>query len=146
MSKRASIVTAIANKLIEQLDGVQYSTNLYGNAYPKIKFWDEVQDFPSVYISAGTGARDYQLSGFIWGLLNVSIKLYVNSEDKAQEELEVLLEDVSKCIDANRVLTYDQALNLQTTEILITTITTDQGLLRPYGVGEINLQVRYALQ
>jgi hypothetical protein len=146
MSKRASIVKALANKLNEQLDGVQYTTNLFGNAYPKMKFWDEVQDFPSVYITAGMGARDYQLSGFIWGLLNVSIKLYVNSEERAQEELEVLLEDISTCIDANRQLVYDDIANLQTTEILITTITTDEGLLRPYGVGEINLQVRYALQ
>jgi hypothetical protein len=146
MSKRNSIVKALAEKLNEQLNGITYPTNVFGNAYPKMKFWDEVQDFPSLYITAGMGARDYQLSGFIWGLLNVSIKLYVNSEESAQEELEVLLEDVSRCIDANRQLVYDQTNNLQTTEILITTITTDEGLLRPYGVGEINLQVRYALQ
>lgn len=146
MSKRNSIVAAIANKINQQLDGVTYPTNIFGNAYPKMKFWDEVQDFPSLYITAGMGARDYQLSGFVWGLLNVSIKLYVNSEERAQEELEVLLEDVTRCIDANRVLVYDETNNLSTTEILITTITTDEGLLRPYGVGEINLQVRYALQ
>ena len=146
MSKRTSIVKALADKLKDQLDGVKYPSNIFGNAFPKMKFWDEVQDFPSIYLTAGMGARDYQLSGFIWGLLNVSIKLYVLSEEQSQEQLEELMDDIAKCIDANRVLVYDQEKNLSTTEILITTITTDEGLLRPYGVGEINLQVRYALQ
>jgi len=100
MSRRTSIVKALAAKLNEQLDGVKYTTNMYNNVYPKLKFWDEVQDFPSIYITAGMGARDYQLSGFIWGLLNVSIKMYVNSEEDAQMQLEQLLEDVSACIDA----------------------------------------------
>lgn len=146
MSRRTSIVKALAAKLNEQLDGIKYTTNMYNNVYPKLKFWDEVQDFPSIYITAGVGARDYQLSDFIWGLLNVSIKMYVNSEEDAQMQLEQLLEDVSACIDANRVLVYDDTYNYATTEILITTTTTDEGLLRPYGVGELNLQVRYALQ
>ena len=146
MSRRTSIVKALAAKLNEQLDGVKYTTNIFNNVYPKLKFWDEVQDFPSIYITAGMGARDYQLSGFIWGLLNVSIKMYVNSEEDAQMQLEQLLEDVSACIDANRQLIYDDTYGYATTEILITTTTTDEGLLRPYGVGELNLQVRYALQ
>ena len=146
MSRRTSIVKALAAKLNEQLDGVKYTTNIFNNVYPKLKFWDEVQDFPSIYITAGIGARDYQLAGFIWGLLNVSIKMYVNSEEDAQMQLEQLLEDVSACIDANRVLVYDDTYGYATTEILITTTTTDEGLLRPYGVGELNLQVRYALQ
>ena len=146
MSRRTSIVKALAAKLNEQLDGVKYTTNIFNNVYPKLKFWDEVQDFPSIYITAGIGARDYQLAGFIWGLLNVSIKMYVNSEEDAQMQLEQLLEDVSACIDANRQLIYDDTYGYATTEILITTTTTDEGLLRPYGVGELNLQVRYALQ
>ena len=146
MSRRTSIVKALAAKLNEQLDGVKYTTNIFNNVYPKLKFWDEVQDFPSIYITAGIGARDYQLAGFIWGLLNISIKMYVNSEEDAQMQLEQLLEDVSACIDANRVLVYDDTYGYATTEILITTTTTDEGLLRPYGVGELNLQVRYALQ
>jgi hypothetical protein len=43
------------------------------------------------------------------------------------------------------VLTYDDVNNLETTEILVVSITTDEGLLAPYAVGEINLQVRYEL-
>jgi hypothetical protein len=70
--------------------------------------------------------------------------LYCKGEDSSQE-LEQLLEDVEGCIDSNRVLTYDNINNLETTEILVTSITTDEGLLAPYAVGEINLQVRYEI-
>jgi hypothetical protein len=69
--------------------------------------------------------------------------VYVRSEDESQEQLETLLEDLEKCIDSNRVLSYSDTE--ETTEILVTSITTDEGLLAPYAVGEINLQVRYAL-
>jgi hypothetical protein len=55
--------------------------------------------------------------------------------------LESLLQDLETCIDNNRVLQYDGSH--ETTEILITSITTDEGLLDPYAIGEINLQVRY---
>lgn len=144
-SKRISIVKALVEKF-KEIDGTGvYSTNLYGNAHPKLKFWDEVNDFPSVYAVAGTEMREYLPSNFTWGFLNISIKAYVRSEDDAQGQLESLLSDLEKCVDANRVLVYDADNNLETTEILVQSITTDEGLLAPFGVGEINLQVRYAL-
>lgn len=144
-SKRISIVKALSEKF-KEIDGTNgYSTNLFGNAHPKLKFWDEVNDFPSVYLTAGSEQREYLPGNFTWGYLNVSVKCYVKSEDSAQEQLESLLSDVEKCIDANRVLVYDSESGFETTEILIQSITTDEGLLYPYGIGEINLQVRYAL-
>jgi translation elongation factor EF-1beta len=145
MTRRISIVTALAEKL-KVIDGTgSYKTDLFGNSYPKLKFWDEVQDFPCTYLSAGTEVREYMPSDFTWGYLNISVKVYVRSESESQQQLENLLDDIENVIDANRVLVYDTSNNFSTTEILIQSITTDEGLLAPYGVGEINLQVRYAL-
>jgi len=145
MTKRISIVKALAEKL-KIIDGTNnYKSNLFNNSYPKLKFWDEVKDFPCVYLTAGTEIRDYMPSDFTWGFLNVSIKVYVRSESEAQQHLEDLIDDIEKVIHDNRVLVYDTTNNFSTTEILIQSITTDEGLLAPYGVGEINLQVRYAL-
>ena len=144
-SKRVAILKALTEKF-KTIDGTGgYTTNLYNNSYPKLKFWDEVNDFPAVYATAGTELREYLPGNFTWGYLNISIKVYVKSEDQAQEQLEALLSDLETCIDSNRVLTYDIANSYETTEILIQSITTDEGLLAPYAVGEINLQVRYAL-
>lgn len=143
MSRRTSILKALADKL-KILDGTQYTSNIFNNAYPKLKFWDEVQDFPAIYMSPGSETREYLPGNFTWGYLGISVKLYCKGED-AQDQLEQLLADVESVIDQNRVLVYDTALNLETTEILVASITTDEGLLAPYAVGEINLQVRYAL-
>lgn len=144
MSKRTSIVKALTEKF-KGIDGNSpYQTNLFGNAYAKLKFWDEVEDFPAVYLTPGSEMREYHPSGFTWGFLNISIKLYCRGE-LAQQELEYLLEDVETCVDANRVLVYDEEKRHETTEILVQSITTDEGLLAPYAVGEINLQVRYEL-
>lgn len=144
MSKRTSIIKALVGKL-NLINGTgDYKTNLSQNAYAKLKFWDEVQDFPSVYVTPGSEQREYLLSDFAWAYLNVCVKVYCKGED-AQEQLELLLADIETAVDANRVLVYDAVNNFETTEILITSITTDEGLLAPYAIGEINLQVRYQL-
>jgi hypothetical protein len=146
MSKRNSITKALAEKL-KTIDGTApYTSNLYDNSYAKLKFWDEIQDFPAVYLVPGTEVREYHPADFTWCYLNIAVKVYVKDQDDPQFELETLLHDLETCINDNRVLVYDQANSLETTEILIQSIMTDEGLLVPYGVGEINLQVRYALQ
>ncbi len=145
MSRRTSIVKALAERF-KTIDGTEpYVTNLQGLSFAKLKFWDEINDFPSVYLSPGTELREYHPADFAWGMLGVCVKVYCKSEDTAQEELEQLLEDLERCIDANRQLVYDTDNNYETTEILIDSITTDEGLLAPYAVGEINLQVRYQI-
>jgi hypothetical protein len=142
MSRRTSIVKALAEKF-KQIDGsAPYSENIYNNAYPILKFWDEVEDFPCVYLTPGPEMREYLPSNFAWCYLNVGVKVYVRAENP-QEQLEKLLEDCERVIDANRVLVYDTENNYETTEILVTSINTDEGLLAPYGVGEINIQIRY---
>lgn len=145
MSRRTSITNALTEKFKTLINGqAPYKTNLFGNATPKLKFWDEVNDFPSVYLTSGTELREYLPAQFTWGFLGISIKVYCKGED-ASDQLENLLEDIEHVVDTNRVLVYDTVNGYETTEILVQSITTDEGLLRPYAVGEINLQVRYAL-
>jgi hypothetical protein len=140
MSSRTSIVNAIAEKLKSITKDNGYNTDLWNQVHPTLKFWDECNNFPSIYMSAGTETRDYLPGGFTWGFLGVSLKLYVKGEFPS-EQLELLMEDVEKCINTNRTLTYNSTA--QTTEILINSLITDEGLLEPYGVGEINITVQY---
>ena len=144
MSKRASICKALAEKL-KAIDGTgTYNTNIYSNAFPFLRFWDEINgNYPCIYMSPGSEYREYLPGDFKWAFLSVSLKVYCNGEESTSQ-LEQLLEDIETCIDANRVLEYSPGM--ETTEILITSIVTDEGLLAPYAVGEINVQVRYALE
>lgn len=143
MSRRTSIVKALAEKF-KEIDGTgTYKTNLYGAAFPFLKFWDEVNSFPCLYMSAGSEQREYLPGNFTWAYLGISIKVYCKSADDPQEELELLLEDVEQVINSNRQIVYDTINGYDTTEILIASIITDESLLKPYGVGEIQIQVRY---
>lgn len=143
MSRRTSIINALFEKLL-LIDGVNYTSNVFGNAKPKLIFWDQVNDFPCIYGTTGREEREYHPGNFTWAYLGICLKLYCKG-DEATEELEQLLTDVESVVNANRVLVYDTTNNYETTEILVTSIITDEGLLAPYAVGEINLQVRYAL-
>lgn len=140
MSQRSKIVNALVAKL-KLINGVApYKSNLYGkNVISKLKFWDEVNDFPYICVVAGSETRDYLPGGFKWGFLNIALKLYVYGEN-SHELLENIISDVEAVIDANETLVYDGGA---TTEILINSIVTDEGLLTPYGVGEVTLNVRY---
>lgn len=145
MSRRTSIVKAVSEKL-KVIDGTgSYKTNLFSNSYAKLKFWDEVNDFPAVYAVAGGETREYHPAGFAWGFLNLSLKVYTKGEE-SQTQLEELLEDIESILDSTLgVIVYDTTNNYGTSEISITSITTDEGLLAPYAVGEMNLLVRYQI-
>jgi hypothetical protein len=143
MSRRTSIVKAIAEKL-KVIDGTgPYKTNIFGNSYAKLKFWDEISDFSSIYVVAGSESREYMPGAFAWGFLNVSLKVYCKGED-SQVELEELLEDIELLLDSTLgIIVYDTDNGYETSEISITSITTDEGLLTPYAIGEMNLLIRY---
>lgn len=145
MSRRTSIVTAIVDKL-KQINGEDpYTINLNESVYPYLKYWDEIYNFPSVYMTPGYEYREYHPAGFAWGFLNISIKIYTKGDD-AQEKLENLLEDIERILDNTLgEIVYDSENDYRTTEISITSITTDEGLLAPYGVGEMNILVRYQI-
>lgn len=142
MSARATIVDGLVELFKTQLDGVNNPTNLYNNVTNKLKFWDEVNDFPFLCVVAGAESREYLPSRQKWGFLNISIKVYVKAEEPV-EALENLLVDLEKVLDSNRNIPCYTSPPIDTTEILITSIVTDEGLLDPYGVGEVSLQVRY---
>ena len=108
----------------------------------KIKFYDEIQDFPTICVVSGYESREYLPSDFTWGFLNISLKIYVEGEN-SQELLENLLSDIEYVIMKNEQLQYDAGVGEQTAEILITSIQTDEGVMSPLGVGEINCTARY---
>jgi hypothetical protein len=140
MSARQDIVKALVEKLklIKPANG--YQVDLWDNVITKHKFWDEVNDFPFVCVVAGQETREYLPGTMSWGFLGIAIKVYVKQEDPA-EELEALLTDIESVIDDSFRLEY--APGKMTADIKITSIVTDEGLLVPYGIGEVNISVQY---
>ena len=143
-SRRMSIVEAITSKL-KDIDGTgAFLTDVGNNVFPTLKFWDEVEEFPSVHLNAGMETRGYQAGGYKDRFLAVTVRCYVNEED-AQRALSALLEDVETVLEDNSRLEYFDNLNNSqaTQQISILSITTDEGVLEPLGVAEMEIEVRY---
>ena len=146
MSVRSSIADSIVSIFNENLIGVPpYTTDILNGAEAKLKFWDEVRDFPYISVVTGSETREYLPAAFKWGFLNLTIRIYVNDGDNPAAQLEALLEDIEKLLDANREIPYSSAGGTESTtqDLHITSITTDEGLLAPIGVGEVSIEVQY---
>ncbi len=143
-SRRQSIIDAMVTQL-KTIDGTgDFLTNVYNNVSPRLKFWDEVEDFPSLHLNAGSESRDYQGGGYKDRFLSVTVRVYVNEED-AVTALDKLIEDVETVIENSSRLSYTdrQGSTQYTQQITIVSIDTDEGVLEPLGVGEVLLEVRY---
>ena len=142
-SRRVSIVEALADKL-KEIDGTgDYRTSVAAVS-PRLKLWDEISEFPSVHLSPGQETRQYQGGGYKDRFMNVTIRCYVQTED-AQRALEALLEDIETIIEFNSRLAYLDSLGATqyTQQMSVITIDTDEGVLEPLGVGQMQIEVRY---
>ena len=143
-TRRLGIVNALANKL-KDIDGTGYFlTNVNENVSPRLKFWDEVEEFPAIHLNAGAETREYQGGGYKDRFLSITIRCYVQDEDSVQA-LDELLEDVETVLEDNSRLTYKDRNNVDqaTQQITIVSIDTDEGVLEPLAVGEILIEARY---
>ena len=63
-SRRSNIAVALAEKL-KDIDGSgQFLTDLQNNVHPRLKFWDEVDQFPAIHLNPGAETREYQGGGY----------------------------------------------------------------------------------
>ena len=143
-NRRSSIVSALVDKL-KLIDGTgNFLQDVSDNVSPRLKFWDEVEEFPAIHLNAGSESREYQAGGYKDRFLSITIRCYVQTEN-AVEALAELLEDVETVIEDNGRLTYtDRQGNTQyTQQITVVSVDTDEGVLDPLGVGEMLVEVRY---
>ena len=143
-SKRLNIINSLVLKL-KDIDGSgAYLTDVNENVEPRLKFWDEIEEFPALHLNAGSETREYQAGGYKDRFFSVTVRCYVNEED-AQAALNALMEDVETVLEENSRLEYVDAYNKSyyTQQITIVSIDTDEGVLEPLGIGEMLVEVRY---
>ena len=142
-SRRRDIANFLVGEL-KKIDGgvstfdssYTYQVNLFNNVFRRLKFLDEVNDFPSVYLQAGTENRIYDSKGLTTSTLDIMLRVYVHKET-AVEELESTMQDIEFVI-----------YNMDTEQygimdVQVATMSTDEGLLDPYGIGEVGVTVQY---
>ena len=146
-SRRKEIIEFLVTQLKEidgQTSGISasytYGNNLFNNVFRKLKFLDEVNDFPAIYISAGTEIRDFNSKNLTLATLDATIRAYVFGEDNSQDLSDSLVQDIEHVI-------YSLGDNPDKgiLDITIDNISTDEGLATPYGIAEVELTIVYRL-
>jgi hypothetical protein len=143
-TRRLGIIAGLVDKL-KDIDGTgTFLSNLNENVSPRLKFWDEVEEFPAIHLNAGSETREYIGGGHKTRYLSVTVRCYVQAEDSV-EALDELLEDIETVIEDNSRLKYKDRNNADqyTQQITIISIDTDEGVLEPLGVAEMLIEVRY---
>ena len=139
----------VVDSLVEKLKGIDwnfpYNSNIFQNCKAGMVFLDEIQEFPKLCVVAGDETREYQPGGFKWRFLTLDVRVYVENQEDPQEVLALLMEDIERVIDDNDVLTYDDTVspNLTTTSLTLQSLTTDEGVLAPLGIGQMTVLCRY---
>ena len=146
-NRRTEIVDLLVTNL-KNIDGgtssynasYTYTQNLFNNVYRKIKFLDEVNDFPALYLSAGTEIRNFNSLSLTVATLDVTIRAYVFGEDNSQSLADDVVQDIEHVI-------YSLGDNPEKgiLDITIDSISTDEGLAAPYGIAEVELTIVYRL-
>lgn len=143
-TRRLGIIAAVVDKL-KTINGTgAFLSNVNSNVSPRLKFWDEVEEFPAIHLNAGSETREYQGGGYKDRFLSITVRCYVQAEDSVKA-LDELMEDVETVLEDNSRLPYlDRTGTTQyTQQITIVSIDTDEGVLEPLGVGEMLIEVRY---
>lgn len=143
-SRRRAVVEALAVAL-ERINGQPPFRSSVAKVERRLKFWDEVNEFPTIHVGAGTETREYDGGGFRFRFLTITVRIYVSDDNDVVEALEELLEDVETVIEDSDPLTYYDSTGASQTTVQTTigTVDTDEGVLEPLGVGEITLEIRY---
>lgn len=106
----------------------------------------------TVTVTPGPETREYDMSNQVFKSLTVFIKIYLVSEPNDPEgELEDYISDIETWVDAHRKLAFptDYNPNLpvgiedSTLDISVRSIATDEGILLPSAVANIELEVEY---
>ena len=147
MSQRRDIIKILTTNL-KLIDGSQsplasytFKTDIHNNMYRGFKTLEEINDFPSLFLVAGTETRTYNTVGTTIANLPVTIRIYTyeDEEELVNYQIHDLVQDIEHVI-YNLPRDYS---NLEILDITIKSITTDEGLLTPYGIVELQVQASY---
>ena len=146
-SRRTEIIDFLVTEL-KKIDGgtstfnsnYTYNTNLFNNVERKLRFLDEINDFPSLYIAGGTEIREFNSENLTTATLDATIRAYVFSEDNSQSDIDNLVQDIEHVIYN---IGDNSSKGIQ--QFNIANISADEGLLTPYGLSEIEITIQYIL-
>lgn len=142
--------TKITNYIVEQLRKIDgrtspfsedyvFLSNLHENVYRGVRYIDEINDFPSIYVTSDVEKRKYQTLGNTEAIVVTAIRCYVYG-DETEMQLSNIFQDIEHVLYNMQVPNEFTSL-----DITIDSTITDSGLLEPYGMAEIFLSSRFEI-
>ena len=138
MARRTDIIEALVGHL-------GTNTDVHANnVYRTYKYMHDLNDFPAITFIPNREDRDHFGAGQVHGILAVQLRCYVYDGDTADiaDECERLADQIEDAIDtfapANRALEVEEAR--------VVTLRTDDGLMTPYGVADLQISILYRLE
>lgn len=146
LSRRKEVTEFLVNEL-KKINGsastfdpaYTYSTDVANNVFRRLKFLDEINDFPTICINAGSEARTYDTSGLITGDLTLNIRAYLRAENPITAA-ENLADDIEHI-----VYHIGDKSDMGLLNMIMQSVSTDEGLVAPFGILEIDILARYQL-
>lgn len=152
MSDRSNIRDTVVELLktsLTEANSSLYYTDIDNQVFGAELILEDILAHPAIVVSLGPESTEYQGSGFRWSLLTLYFTCVVKNQDAAEEELEYLLQDIKTFIDINEGFNYTvikpdgDTDTRAVTEIRFGELATDEGTMRPFGVGQIVVTIRY---
>ena len=141
----------ITNYLIEQLKYINgdvspydstylFKSNVHDNVSNRELFFDEIHDFPSLFVVSPIEERQYNSKESTKAIIQSIIRVYLHS-DELEKAKEDIIEDIIHVI--YNMTDPDVSYELQ--QVTIESIEKDSGILKPYGIVEVILKIELGL-
>lgn len=131
-TRRTEILDAFKTHL-DQLDSIE-------RVYKQYRYIDEVNDFPAITFIGRRETRDHRGDGKKLATLGIALRLYIYDRDIA--ELDLRMRQVEDQIDTFAAA--QRALQVELVQVV--TVETDEGLMRPYQIGDMNILITYEVE
>ena len=138
MARRTDIIDALVGHL-------GTNTDVHANnVYRTYKYMHDLNDFPAITFIPNREDRDHFGDGQVHGILAVQLRCYVYDGDTADiaDECERLADQIEAAVDTfsatNRALEVEEAR--------VVSLRTDDGLMTPYGVADLQISILYRLE
>ena len=118
-----------------------FELNCHENVYPQYKFLEEINDFPTICLSVVEETVSHIGGDVRYKTALISLRGYVHEAISEEEDsnwwAEALLDDIE------HVLRYIRERNRCFIDVRILELSTDEGIMTPYGVADMILAITY---
>ncbi|MGA1066492.1 MAG: hypothetical protein ACO3U3_11640 [Alphaproteobacteria bacterium] len=138
MARRTQIIEALVGHLGANTD---VDAN---NVYRTYKYMHDLNDFPAITFIPRQEQRDHFGDQQVHGIITVQLRCYVYDGDTADiaDECERLAGQIEDAVDTFAP-TYRQ---YGVEEARVVSLRTDDGLMTPYGVADLQVSILYRLE